>query len=130
MPGERNESPDPAARAGLIVCYVALFVTLNYWQVGRQQELEASFDNTRAIRREFERPRGPIVTANGTVSPASVATPPGPAFKYQRQYPTGDLYADISGYYTFAFGSTQLERTQNDVLAGTTPEQQRGPFRG
>ncbi len=50
--------------------------------------------------------------------------PPGADFKYQRQYPTGDLYADISGYYTFAFGSTQLERTQNDVLAGTTPEQQ------
>ena len=38
-------------------------------------------------------------------------------------YPTGDLYADVTGYYTFAFGSTGLERTQNDVLAGTTPEQ-------
>ena len=35
---------------GLIVCYVALFVQLNYWQVGRQEELNARFDNTRAIR--------------------------------------------------------------------------------
>jgi peptidoglycan glycosyltransferase len=110
--------------AGLMLCYAALFVTLNYWQVGRKEELDASFDNTRAIKREFEKPRGQIVTADGTVIATSVANPPGSEFKYQRQYPTGDLYGDISGYYTFAFGSTQLEKTQNDVLVGATPEQQ------
>jgi peptidoglycan glycosyltransferase len=109
--------------AGLMLCYVALFVTLNYWQVGRKQELDASFDNTRAIKREFDKPRGQILTANGTVIATSVANPPGSRFAYQRQYPTADLFADISGYYTYAFGSTQLERTQNDVLAGETPEQ-------
>ena len=109
---------------GLMVCYVALFVTLNYWQVGRKEELDASFDNTRAIRREFERPRGPIVARDGTVMANSVPTAPGSQFAYQRQYPFDDLYAHITGYYTFGFGSTGLERTQNDVLAGTTPEQQ------
>ena len=54
----------------------------------------------------------------------SVPTPPGSEFTYQRQYPLGDLFAHVTGYYTFGFGSTGLERTQNDVLAGTTPEQQ------
>ncbi len=108
---------------GLMVCYAALFVTLNYWQVGRKQELDASFDNTRAIRREFERPRGPILTGDGTVMAESVPSAPGSTFAYQRQYPANDLYAQITGYYTFGFGSTGLERTQNDVLAGTTPEQ-------
>ena len=53
----------------------------------------------------------------------SVPNPAGSEFTYQRQYPTGDLYGNISGYYTYAFGSTQLEKTQNDVLAGTTAEQ-------
>jgi penicillin-binding protein A len=109
---------------GLLVCYVALFVTLNYWQVGRKQELDASFDNTRAIKREFDKPRGQIVTSDGTVIAQSVATAPGSRFKYQRQYPTGDLFADVSGYYTFGLGSTQIEKTQNDVLAGTTGAQQ------
>jgi len=108
---------------GLMVCYVALFVTLNYWQVGRKEELDASFDNTRAIRREFERPRGPILAIDGTVMAQSVPSPEGSDFTYQRQYPLGDLFAHVTGYYTFAFGSTGLERTQNDVLAGTTPEQ-------
>jgi peptidoglycan glycosyltransferase len=109
---------------GLMACYAALFVTLNYWQVGRKQELDASFDNTRAIRREFERPRGPILTTDGIVIARSNPTPPGSTFKYQREYPLGDLFAHVTGYYTFGFGSTGLERTQNAVLAGTTPEQQ------
>ena len=109
---------------GLMACYVVLFVALNYWQVGRQQELNARFDNTRAIRREFEQPRGPIVTTDGVVAAQSVENPPGSEFTYQRQYPTGDLFAHVTGYYTFAFGSTGLERTQNAVLTGSTAEQQ------
>jgi peptidoglycan glycosyltransferase len=109
---------------GLMACYVVLFVALNYWQVGRQQELNARFDNTRAIRREFNTPRGPIVSVDGVVAAQSVPNPPGSDFTYQRQYPTADLFAHVTGYYTFAFGSTGLERTQNAVLTGSTAEQQ------
>ncbi|HVE18425.1 MAG TPA: penicillin-binding protein 2, partial [Ilumatobacteraceae bacterium] len=47
----------------------------------------------------------------------------GDQFRYQREYPTGDLFGNVTGYYTFSFGSTQLERTQNDVLMGDTDEQ-------
>ena len=105
---------------GLMACYVVLFVALNYWQVGRQDELNAHFDNTRAIRRDFDQPRGPIVTAAGEVLAQSVANPPGSEFEFQRQYPTGELFANVTGYYTFAFGATQVERTENAVLAGDT----------
>jgi penicillin-binding protein A len=108
---------------GLMACYVLLFVALNYWQVGRQEDLNAHFDNTRAIRREFEKPRGPIETVDGVVAAESVQNPPGSQFKYQRQYPTDELYAHITGYYTFAFGSTGLERSQNAVLTGSTGKQ-------
>jgi peptidoglycan glycosyltransferase len=52
-----------------------------------------------------------------------VQTAPGSEFKYQREYPTGDLFGGITGYYTFNYGSTQIERTKSDVLAGTTAEQ-------
>jgi peptidoglycan glycosyltransferase len=108
---------------GLMACYVLLFVALNYWQVGRQEDLNAHFDNTRAIRREFEKPRGPIETIDGVVAAKSVENPPGSRFKFQRQYPTDELFAQITGYYTFAFGSTGLERTQDAVLTGNTGEQ-------
>jgi len=54
----------------------------------------------------------------------SFPTLPGQPYDYRREYPTGDLLADITGYYTFAFGSTQVERLYGDVLTGSTTEQQ------
>jgi peptidoglycan glycosyltransferase len=102
---------------GLIVCYVALFIQLNVLQVGRKAELDAHPLNNRQTIREFNRPRGPIVTADGVVVARSVATPDGP-FEYQREYPLGDLFSHITGYYTFSFGSTGLEKSQNGVLTG------------
>lgn len=109
---------------GLMACYVVLFVALNYWQVGRKQELDARFDNTRQVLREFNKPRGPIVTSDGVVAAVSYPTAPGERYEYRREYPTGDLLADITGYFTFAFGSTQVERMYGDVLTGSTTEQQ------
>jgi hypothetical protein len=38
--------------------------------------------------------------------------------------PPTTCFADITGYFTFAFGSTQVERMYGDVLTGSTTEQQ------
>ena len=110
--------------AGLMSLYIVLFVALNYWQVERKEELEARFDNDRRITREFNRPRGPIVTADGVVVAESVPNPPGSENKYQRRYPTGELFANVTGYFTKGYGATQLEKTESDVLVGTTGAQQ------
>lgn len=107
----------------LLACYLVLFVQLNVLAVGRQEELNADPRNNRQTERDFNRPRGTIVAADGTVLARSVPTTRGDEFAYQREYPLGDLFGNITGYYTFSFGSTQLERTQNDVLMGDTDEQ-------
>jgi penicillin-binding protein A len=109
---------------GLMACYVILFVALNYWQVGRKEELDARFDNTRQLLREFNKPRGPIVTADGVETAVSFPTAPGEPYDFRREYPTGDLFADVTGYFTLSFGSTQVERAYGDVLTGSTAEQQ------
>ncbi len=110
---------------GLMVCYVALFVALNYWQVGQKQELDARFDNTRAVLREFNKPRGPIVTADGVVIARSLPNPdPEADSEFLREYPTGDLLSNVSGYFTRDLGTTQLERAYGDVLTGSTAAQQ------
>jgi peptidoglycan glycosyltransferase len=114
---------------GLISCYIVLFVALNYWQVGQEEELNGNIENTRAVRREFERPRGPIISADGVVvarslEVASTAGPDDDTVERRRTYPTGDLFSSATGYFTLNFGSTQVEREYGDVLTGQTTEQQ------
>jgi peptidoglycan glycosyltransferase len=108
----------------LMALYVALFATLNYWQVSKREALAEQPDNTRQLLREFDKPRGTIVTADGVVVAKSDPAPAGSAVDFVRSYPTGDLFANVSGYHTFGLGSTQLERTQSDVLTGSTGTQQ------
>ncbi len=112
---------------GLIVLFGILFVQLTNWQVVQRDSLVNNTRNNRVTIREFDTPRGDIVTADGTVIAATVPTDAATSnsrFKFQRTYPTGELFANVTGYYTLGFGSTQLERTQSDVLTGKTAQQQ------
>jgi peptidoglycan glycosyltransferase len=110
---------------GLLVCYLALFVQLNILQVGREEELTSDPRNDRQTIRDFNRPRGPIISADGVVLALSEPVDdPGAELEYQRVYPKGSLFGNVTGYYTFAFGSTQVEKQHSDVLAGTTSQQQ------
>lgn len=109
---------------GLLVCYIALFVQLNLLQVNREKELTSDPRNDRQTIRDFNRPRGEIVTADGVVIARSVpVTDPSDDLKFQREYPTANLFGGITGYTTFNYGSTQLERSQGPVLLGTTSKQ-------
>ncbi len=111
----------------LIVLFAVLFVQLTTWQVVRRDRLVDDGRNNRVQLREFDKPRGEIVTADGRVialtEPVDAAANPNDKFDLQRVYPFGDTYAHVTGYYSLGFGSSQLERTMNDVLVGKTPQQ-------
>lgn len=108
----------------LLALYAVLFVQLNVIQVGRKTSLDADSRNTRQTVRDFNDPRGDIRTSDGQVIATSVRTEGDDQFDWQRVYPFGDLYSHITGYFTFGYGATQVERVRNDVLAGRTVEQQ------
>ena len=108
----------------LLLLYMILFVQLNVLQVGRKSSLDADARNTRETVRTFNDPRGAISTIDGVVIAESERTEPGSEHPWRRVYPKGELFAQITGYYTFAYGATQVERVENDVLAGRTAEQQ------
>jgi penicillin-binding protein A len=110
---------------GLLVCYAALFVKLNILQVGQTKQLNADPRNDRAVIQTFNKPRGPIFSADGVLLASSTPTPD-ERFKFQRSYPTGELFANVTGYYSFTYGATQVEKLENAVLAGTTTTQQVG----
>jgi peptidoglycan glycosyltransferase len=110
----------------LVALFAILFVQLTTWQVVKQDELKKKPSNMHALYSQFDKPRGTIVTADGKVIASSTKLPADSTsrFDYQRTYPYGDLFANITGYYSWGYGRTQLERTQNDVLAGKTAQQQ------
>jgi penicillin-binding protein A len=102
----------------LAVCYGALFLQVNRLTIFQADELKNEPRNIREIVRDFSSPRGSIITADGTVVARSV--PSDDRFKLQREYPTGDLFAHVTGYFAFELGSAGVERSYNDDLAGRT----------
>lgn len=109
-----------------IAMFGILFLQFNRWQVVEQQSLVDNPRNNRVTARQFNRPRGQIVTADGVVVAETVRIEGAETarFQWQRRYPLGPLFAPITGHYTLDFGATQLERARNDVLAGTSAAQQ------
>ena len=109
----------------LVVLYVALFAKLNWIQVVDKNSLDDNPLNTAQVRRDFNRPRGSIVTADGTVIAQSIPNPDtNSEFDRMRVYPTGELFGQTTGYFSFRYGSNGLEKQYNDELSGSTFDQQ------
>jgi penicillin-binding protein A len=104
--------------AGMLCCFLVLFVQLNRLTVLQADQLNDHPLNTRQILRDFNQPRGSVTTADGVV--VAMSEPTEGRFEYQRVYPEDELYAHISGFYSFTLGSSGVERTYNDELAGRT----------
>ena len=123
--------------AALLGCFTLLFVQVNLVQVGDRScagvigvfvgstcrnDLSSDTLNTRGILRDFTRPRGAIGTADGVVVAKSVDS--NDKYVYQRVYPQGDLYGQLTGYFSFVYGSSGLEAQYTDELSGNTANQE------
>lgn len=107
---------------GLILCFTVLFVQLNRIQVIDAGKLEDNPENLRSIDRSYEQGRGIVSSADGEVLARSVDTP-GEQFARRREFPQGELFAQVTGFYSFEFGAEGIERQYNEELAGLTEEQ-------
>ena len=104
----------------MMVLFLALFVQVNYLQIFRADYLNKHPANTRAIVRDFSRPRGVIQTSDGAVLARSVPT--NDEFERLRQYPEGDLFSHLTGFFSFNFGADGIERSYNEDLVGRKTE--------
>jgi peptidoglycan glycosyltransferase len=104
-----------------LVLFLLVFAQVNYLQVFAARDLANNPANVRLLLQEFRVDRGEILARDGkTVLARSNATKG--RLKYQREYPHGQLYADVTGYYSFLFGRYGLEQSENDYLSGRGPE--------
>jgi peptidoglycan glycosyltransferase len=106
----------------LLVLFLLLFAQVNYLQVLASQRLADNPANaTRQLIAEYEVDRGSILAADGTTVLATSRRSRG-ALRYQRRYPQGPLYADVTGYYSVIYGRSGLEDAFNPYLNGSAPE--------
>src|SRR5688572_9898809 len=98
----------------LLVCYVALFVMLNWLQVFAADSLKNNEFNARATRENLARPRGTVETADGVVVARSVEVDD--ALEFQREYPEGALYGHITGFFPINGRARGIEDVYNDEL--------------
>jgi peptidoglycan glycosyltransferase len=102
----------------VLVMFVLLLINDNYVQAFEAGSLARDPGNVRALDAQHQYQRGPIVTADGTVIAESKYV--GGAYKYQRYYPDGPVYAAVTGYDSL-YGAIGIEQAENGLLAGTSP---------
>lgn len=108
---------------GMFVLFGLMFANLNYLQVVRASSLANNPANARGLIREYSNERGRIVVGSGqraTAVAESVETDD--RLEYLRRYTSPELYAHVTGYYSFVFGRAELEQSRNDFLVGTSPD--------
>lgn len=103
---------------GLIVC--ALFVLLVVQVANIQvRQAQALYDNPanayRQIVSEYETDRGSILARDGETQLA-YSRKTGDQLTYLRRYPQGEIFAPITGFYSFVYGTANLEKTFNAQL--------------
>ena len=108
-------------RAMSIFCmllFAALLLNSTYLQYVQAGDLNSRGDNKRVRDAEFSRKRGAIV-AGGT----AVAESPkvDDRYEYQRVYKQPRKYAALTGYYSYIYGRTAVESSQNEILSGSDP---------
>jgi penicillin-binding protein A len=109
----------PIRRVAFIamLMFALLLANGTYMMIFRQSSLAAQPQNRRVRDAEFAQNRGAILAAGKTEIAKTASAKD--RFKYQRVYPDGELYAPITGYYSYDRASSALERSYNSQLAGT-----------
>lgn len=106
-----------------LILFGLLLININYVQAFEPNSLANRPGNARTFEQQFQYQRGSII-ANGTGGPVTIAQ--SRALKtsgtgnttYQRYYPSGPMYAPITGYDSI-YSSTATEGAYSKYLAGT-----------
>ena len=101
----------------MILLFSGLLIQLDNIQGLKASQLQSAADNPITTENEYAKPRGTIESSDEVVLAKSMPTPNGETYKYQREYPTGPLFAQIVGFTSYRFGDPLLDDTYGGVEA-------------
>jgi peptidoglycan glycosyltransferase len=101
----------------ILLMFLALFASTTIIQVFSADQLKTDPRNVRTLDDSYSAERGEILDADGNVLAKSV--PSNDVYKYQRVYTDPELYADVTGYFTFNQANPGIEGALNDYLSGS-----------
>ncbi len=99
----------------VIVLFAVLVVFTSRWTVFEAEALRDNPNNRRVLFEEQRIKRGIIRAADGSVLAANRALS---QERYERRYPTGELFSHPVGFTSLDRGRTGLEEYYNDPLTG------------
>lgn len=99
----------------LSALFVLLVANITLIMVVQAQDYQNMPGNNHTIAKQAKVKRGTISTYDDTVLAESVPNDDG---TYDRVYPAGDLASQVVGYYSQKYGTSGLENSYNDTLAG------------
>ena len=100
-----------------LIIMLAIVVNLSWVQIFGANGIQGNGFNKRRLVQEYAIQRCDILTADGN-QPIARSVDTGAEYRYQREYPMGALFADVSGYDSWKYGRTGLEQSYNDALLG------------
>ncbi|MEP7016636.1 MAG: penicillin-binding protein 2 [Actinomycetota bacterium] len=108
----------PIRRLALVVAVLfgALLISTTWIQFVQAQKLDDRPGNRRTLLASYSRERGAILVGG---SPVAKSVPTKDDLKYVRIYPSGKLYSQVTGYYSFTYGAGGgLEGSEDALLSG------------
>lgn len=100
---------------GCLILFVALMLNLTYVQFFKANWYNDRADNRRVTEDAYSQQRGDILVGKKAIA---TSKPSDDKYEWQRTYPGGKKYAPITGFMSYSYGQTGIERSQNSVLSG------------
>ena len=109
----------PVRRLAVVVSilFASLLVSTTLIQYVFAADLNARPDNRRTLLSTYARERGAILVGQ---TPVASSVPSDDQYKFQRVYSDGELYAHVTGFYSFYGASGGLEQAENSFLSGSS----------
>jgi peptidoglycan glycosyltransferase len=110
----------PIRRLSTVVAllFSALLVSTTLIQFVQAKSLNERPDNRRTLLSTYARERGQILVGG---APIAKSVPSKDELKWLRTYPKKDLYAHVTGYYSFTYGAGGgIEGAEDSLLSGAS----------